>query len=43
MTAEFEKLTVDVKNSLETPNRERFTQRLTAFRMETRGFLVAPQ
>jgi len=36
----FDKLTADVNRSLDNSNRDRFTQRLTAFRMSARSFLT---
>ena len=36
----FNKLLADVNRSLESSNRDRFTQKLTAFRVTTRGFLT---
>ncbi|EED92291.1 hypothetical protein THAPSDRAFT_34505 [Thalassiosira pseudonana CCMP1335] len=36
----FNKLLADVSRSLESANRDRFTQKLTAFRVSTRGFLT---
>lgn len=36
----FNKLLADVNRSLESANRDRFTQKLTAFRVSTRGFLT---
>jgi exportin-7 len=36
----FNKLLADVSRSLESANRERFTQKLTAFRVSTRAFLT---
>lgn len=36
----FNKLLADVSRSLESANRDRFTQKLTAFRVTTRGFLT---
>jgi len=36
----FNKLLSDVNRSLESANRDRFTQKLTAFRVSTRGFLT---
>jgi len=36
----FNKLLADVNRSLESANRDRFTQKLTAFRVATRGFLT---
>mmetsp|Transcript_21423 Transcript_21423/g.46535 ORF Transcript_21423/g.46535 Transcript_21423/m.46535 type:complete len:1110 (-) Transcript_21423:197-3526(-) len=36
----FNKLLADVVRSLESANRDRFTQKLTAFRVSTRGFLT---
>jgi exportin-7 len=35
-----ENLTADVNRSLDNANRDRFTQKLTAFRMTARGFLT---
>lgn len=37
---EFTKLTADIQRSLETTNRDRFTQKLTMFRLNTRQFLT---
>ena len=37
---EFSKLMVDVQRSVETANRDRFTQRLTMFRLNVRMFLT---
>ena len=37
---EFEKLTMDIQRSLDTVNRDRFTQRLTLFRVQVRQFLT---
>jgi exportin-7 len=34
------KLLLDVNRSLESANRDRFTQKLTAFRVSARGFLT---
>ena len=36
----FSKLLQDVQPSLDTSNRDRFTQRLTSFRVAARGFLT---
>ena len=36
----FNKLVSDVKPDLESSNRDRFTQKLTAFRVATRNFLT---
>jgi hypothetical protein len=36
---EFSKLTVDIQRSVETANRDRFTQKLTVFRLNVRQFL----
>ena len=36
----FAKLLQDVQPSLDNSNRDRFTQRLTAFRVAARGFLT---
>lgn len=36
---EFAKLTADIQRSLETVNRDRFTQKLTVFRLNVRQFL----
>lgn len=36
----FNKLLADVSRSLESANRDRFTQKLTAFRVSTRSFLT---
>ena len=37
---EFTKLTADIQRSLETTNRDRFTQKLTMFRLNVRQFLT---
>lgn len=37
---EFNKLTADIQRSLETTNRDRFTQKLTVFRLNVRNFLT---
>ncbi|MAD56215.1 MAG: hypothetical protein CL974_01570 [Euryarchaeota archaeon] len=37
---EFEKLTTDIQRSVETSNRDRFTQKLTMFRLNVRAFLT---
>ena len=37
---EFSKLTSDIQRSLETTNRDRFTQKLTMFRLNVRQFLT---
>ncbi|KAJ1433160.1 hypothetical protein B484DRAFT_447408 [Ochromonadaceae sp. CCMP2298] len=37
---EFGKLTADIQRSLETTNRDRFTQKLTMFRLNVRVFLT---
>jgi exportin-7 len=37
---EFGKLTADIQRSLETTNRDRFTQKLTMFRLNVRIFLT---
>lgn len=37
---EFSKLTLDIQQSLEAANRDRFTQRLTEFRIKVRNFLT---
>jgi exportin-7 len=37
---EFEKLTADIQTSVETSNRDRFTQKLTLFRLSVRQFLA---
>ena len=37
---EFAKLTSDVQRSLETANRDRFTQKLTMFRLNVRQFMA---
>jgi exportin-7 len=37
---EFAKLTTDIQRSVETANRDRFTQRLTVFRLNVRQFLT---
>lgn len=34
------KLLLDVNRSLDSPNRDRFAQKLTAFRVTARGFLT---
>jgi len=36
----FQKLINDVSRNLESTNRDRFTQKLTAFRVSTRSFLT---
>ena len=36
----FTKLLADVNRSLDSANRDRFTQKLTAFRVAVRGFLT---
>ncbi len=40
LTEEFGKLTCDIQRSLETSNRDRFTQKLTVFRLNVRNFLT---
>ena len=37
---EFTKLTADIQRSVETANRDRFTQKLTMFRLNVRQFLT---
>jgi hypothetical protein len=37
---EFAKLTSDIQRSVETANRDRFTQKLTLFRLSVRQFLT---
>jgi exportin-7 len=37
---EFAKLTADIQRSVETTNRDRFTQKLTVFRMNVRQFMT---
>ncbi len=37
---EFSKLTADIQRSVETANRDRFTQKLTLFRLSVRQFLT---
>lgn len=37
---EFGRLTADIQRSLETTNRDRFTQKLTVFRLNVRNFLT---
>jgi len=37
---EFSKLTSDIQRSVETSNRDRFTQKLTMFRLNVRQFLT---
>jgi exportin-7 len=37
---EFEKLTADIQRSVDTVNRDKFTQRLTLFRINVRQFLT---
>jgi exportin-7 len=37
---EFSKLTADIQRSVETANRDRFTQKLTMFRLNVRQFLT---
>ncbi len=37
---EFAKLTADIQRSVETANRDRFTQKLTMFRLNVRQFLT---
>jgi hypothetical protein len=39
LTEEFTKLTADIQRSVETANRDRFTQKLTLFRLNVRQFL----
>lgn len=40
LQAEFTKLTTDIQRSVETANRDRFTQKLTLFRLNVRVFLT---
>ena len=40
LTDEFTKLTADIQRSVETANRDRFTQKLTVFRLNVRLFLT---
>jgi len=40
LTDAFAKLLKDVNRSLDSTNRDRFTQKLTAFRVAARGFLT---
>jgi hypothetical protein len=40
LTAEFQKLTADIQRSLDSMNRDKFTQRLTMFRLTVRQFLT---
>jgi exportin-7 len=40
LTEEFEKLTADIQRSVDTTNRDKFTQRLTLFRINVRQFLA---
>ena len=40
LTEEFTKLTADIQRSVETANRDRFTQKLTLFRLNVRQFLT---
>jgi exportin-7 len=37
---EFEKLTTDIQQSVESTNRDKFTQKLTVFRLNVRQFLT---
>lgn len=40
LNEEFTKLTADIQRSVETTNRDRFTQKLTMFRLNVRQFLT---
>lgn len=40
LTEEFDKLTADIQRSVDTANRDKFTQRLTLFRINVRQFLA---
>jgi hypothetical protein len=40
LSEEFAKLTQDFQRSVETANRDRFTQKLTVFRINVRQFLT---
>ena len=40
LSEEFNRLTENLQQSLEVTNRDRFTQRLTIFRINVRGFLA---
>ena len=40
LTEALNKLLADVSRSLDSANRDRFTQKLTAFRVAARGFLT---
>jgi hypothetical protein len=40
LSAEFQKLTADIQRSLDSINRDKFTQRLTMFRLSVRSFLT---
>ena len=40
LTEEFTKLTADIQRSVEIANRDRFTQKLTLFRLNVRQFLT---
>ena len=42
MSAEFDKLLVDIERNLEPTNRDRFTQRVTAMRNALKQFVVRP-
>ena len=39
LRTEFDKLTADMQRSLDTTNRDKFTQRLTVFRVNVRQFI----
>lgn len=40
LNEEFEKLTSDIQQSVESTNRDKFTQKLTVFRLNVRQFLT---
>lgn len=40
LVEEFDKLTQDIQRSVETVNRDKFTQKLTLFRLNVRTFLT---
>ena len=40
LNEEFEKLITDIQQSVETTNRDKFTQKLTVFRLNVRNFLT---
>lgn len=40
LAEEFDKLTADIQTSVETSNRDKFTQKLTLFRLNVRQFLA---